>query len=117
MDEDNGPLVFYPGSHKLPELTMQEIRATPDKDDYPKYEAHIEQLIEREGFEPHYGLIRRGQALVWASNLLHGGAPQRDKSRTRQSQVTHYFFEGCRYYTPMFSTESEPAWRDPSWVV
>ena len=25
MDMDNGPLVYYPGSHRLPEVTMQEL--------------------------------------------------------------------------------------------
>ena len=26
-----------------------------------------------------------------------------DPARTRWSQVTHYYFEGCSYYTPAFS--------------
>jgi ectoine hydroxylase-related dioxygenase (phytanoyl-CoA dioxygenase family) len=115
IDLGNGPLIYYPGSHKLPEVTMQELGAEPSYDDYPKYERHIAELIEREGLEPEYGTIRKGQALLWASNLLHGGAPQRD--RNRHSQVTHYFFEGCKYYTPMRSTETEPHWRDPNWVA
>jgi hypothetical protein len=34
---------------------------------------------------------------------LHGGAPQKDPRRTRYSQVTHYYFEGCTYYTPLGS--------------
>jgi hypothetical protein len=31
------------------------------------------------------------------------GATQEDLARTRYSQVTHYFFENCCYYTPMGS--------------
>jgi hypothetical protein len=46
---------------------------------------------------------RRGQALIWAANLLHGGAPQLNPDLTRWSQVTHYYFENCAYYTPLFS--------------
>jgi ectoine hydroxylase-related dioxygenase (phytanoyl-CoA dioxygenase family) len=117
MDMENGPLVYYPGSHKLPELTMQAIGAEPRLDEYPRYEQYVQELIKREGLEPEYGTIKKGQALLWASNLLHGGSPQRDLERTRHSQVTHYFFEGCKYYTPMLSTESETFWRDPTWVV
>jgi ectoine hydroxylase-related dioxygenase (phytanoyl-CoA dioxygenase family) len=117
IDMDNGPLIYYPGSHKLPELTMQDIGAKPEQDEYPKYEQHIGELIEREGLEIAYATISKGQALVWASNLLHGGAPQRDRSRTRLSLVTHYVFEGCKYYTPMLTDESNVFWRDPAWVV
>ena len=37
------------------------------------------------------------------ANLLHGGDRQNDLSLTRWSQVTHYYFEGCAYYAPLFS--------------
>jgi ectoine hydroxylase-related dioxygenase (phytanoyl-CoA dioxygenase family) len=117
MDMDNGPLVYYPGSHKLPEVRMPDFGAEPREDEYPKYERYIVELIEREGLQPEYATIKKGQALVWASNLLHGGAPRRDPSRTRHSQVTHYYFKDCKYYTPMLSTDRETFWRDPAWVV
>ena len=51
IDMDNGPLVYYPGSHKLPELTMQDIGAEAREDEYPKYEQYIRRVIEREGLE------------------------------------------------------------------
>jgi ectoine hydroxylase-related dioxygenase (phytanoyl-CoA dioxygenase family) len=117
IDMDNGPLIYYPGSHKLPELTMQKIGAEPRQDEYPKYERYMQEMIDREGMEPAYSTIRKGQGLVWASNLLHGGAPQHDQTRSRLSQVTHYFFEGCKYYTPMLTDGEEVFWRDPDWVV
>ena len=34
---------------------------------------------------------------------MHGGAAQQDMQRTRYSQVTHYFFDGCCYSTPLGS--------------
>ena len=47
---------------------------------------------------------KRGHALIWASNLLHGGIEIKDTSRSRYSHVTHYYFEGCdKYYSPLFS--------------
>jgi hypothetical protein len=116
MDADNGPLIYYPGSHKLPELTMQDAGVPGDYDHYPEYERMIAEQIERHGLKPAYGTINKGQALIWSANLLHGGAPQRDMSRTRHSQVTHYFFEGCRYWTPLLSDEKDTTWRDPEWV-
>ena len=117
VDMDNGPLVYYPGSHRLPELTMQELGLRSDKEDYPEYERHVAEVIEREGLEAHYGVMRKGQAILWASNLLHGGAPQADRSRSRHSQVTHVFFEGCRYYTPMRSDSEHIHWREPTWIA
>jgi len=125
IDMDCGPLVYYPGSHKLPEVTLTDIGVTADASNYPKYEDYIENLIEdrvaemlgKASVEPEYGLLRKGQALIWSANLLHGGAARRDERRTRHSQVTHCFFEGCRYYTPMLSTESATHWRNPEWIT
>ena len=112
IDMDNGPLVYYPGSHKLREEKMGDAGLRASADDYPGYEEHIRGVIEREGLSPEYGTIKKGQALLWASNLLHGGAPQNDPGRTRLSQVTHYFFEGCDYYVPMLSEGDQIAPRE-----
>jgi hypothetical protein len=96
---------------------MQDVGVPATDEAYVAYEAYIQRLIEREALEPSYGRLRKGQALIWASNLLHGGAPQRDPQRTRLSQVTHYYFDGCQYYTPMYSTPEHTEWRHPRWVV
>lgn len=110
IDENNGPLVYYPGSHKLREYTMQDFGLEPGYDNYQKYEECIQELVERERLVAEYGTIKKGEALIWHANLLHGGASQKDLSRTRHSQVTHYFFEDCKYYTPMDSTAETPFW-------
>jgi ectoine hydroxylase-related dioxygenase (phytanoyl-CoA dioxygenase family) len=117
MDMDNGPLVYYPGTHKLPYLRPADIGVEATWENYESYVDHISGLIERDGLEPRYGDIRKGQAIVWAANLVHGGMSRNDPTRTRRSQVTHYFFEGCRYYTPMASEGEDVRWRDPVWVA
>ena len=131
MDMDNGPLIYYPGSHKLPIPTWPEIEAemgeTVLKEDYPthndflmarsaQYERYCQRLIERENLKPEYGTVRKGQAVLWAPNLLHGGAPQNDQSRTRHSQVTHYFLEGCRVFTPLHTEGDHNFWNYPEWI-
>ncbi len=58
----------------------------------------------------------KGHALIWHANLLHGGSQQKDPRRTRHSQVTHYFFEDCKYYTPMHSQPDKLAYRKPEWI-
>ena len=67
------------------------------------YEPLWERLVEVHGIAPERLTVKKGQALIWAANLLHGGDEHRDRTRTRWSQVTHYYFEGCSYYTPMGS--------------
>jgi ectoine hydroxylase-related dioxygenase (phytanoyl-CoA dioxygenase family) len=134
MDMDNGPLVYYSGSHKLPEVRVDDLidvegsflsrlfsrsNAQPPMsaaDIYPVYKRFVAERIKDLNLSAGYATIKKGQALLWATNLLHGGAPQKDKTRSRHSQVTHYFFAGCRYYTPILSRGKNITWRDPSWV-
>src|SRR5262249_28209095 len=59
--------------------------------------------VEKAGVAPQLFFPRKGDTLIWAANLLHGGSHQRDLNATRWSQVTHYFFENCCYITPMNS--------------
>ena len=128
---DNGPLVYYPGSHKLPLPEWDEIgRVTETSVERSDYETEEEfkrsrdvaftlyarGLIDKHGFEPQYATIRKGQALIWAPNLLHGGAIQKDMDRTRHSQVTHYYFEGCRHYSPLNTEGDHIYWRYPEWI-
>jgi Phytanoyl-CoA dioxygenase (PhyH) len=107
IDMDKGPVVYYPGSHKLPEITMKDVGAPPDPDEYEKYEEYIAEFVERENLEPHYATLSKGQALIWAANLLHGGSNRSGPKITRHSQVTHYFFEGCRIWQPLSSSPAE----------
>lgn len=120
VDMDCGPLVYYPGSQKLPYASPAEVgitvaagqQAVSHEEYEARYEPYIEQLIEREGLEPRYGTVSKGQAVVWDANLLHGGSPVRVPGRTRRSQVTHYFFEGARLWTPLLSTPEQICWRE-----
>jgi hypothetical protein len=118
IDEDNGPLVFYPGSHTLPELMLQDIGQPKGIEHNVKLEDFLGRLIEDRKLRPSLGLMRKGQAIVWASNLLHGGWPQKDHGRTRHSQATHYFFDGCEYHwRPFFSEPDAHARFDPTWIT
>jgi hypothetical protein len=102
IDEDNGPLLYYPGSHRLPIYTHEHTGSfAPRCQEH--YEEMWEALVEVHGLQEQSFCPRKGQALIWAANLLHGGAPQKDRDRTRHSQVTHYYFEHCSYYMPHHS--------------
>jgi Phytanoyl-CoA dioxygenase (PhyH) len=103
----NGPLHYYVGSQKLPLYDLFDISTEVDKGDYRKYGAYVEfvrELMETAGLERKELKLAKGQALLWAANLFHGGNPILDPKSTRYSQVTHYYFEKCAYYTPMRSS-------------
>jgi hypothetical protein len=120
VDMDCGPLVYYPGSQKLPFASPSDVgievapgqEAVSHQEYESRYEPFIQEVIQREGLKPSYATLQKGQAVVWAANLLHGGSPVRVPGRTRRSQVTHYFFEGARLWTPLLSSPGHTAWRE-----
>lgn len=109
MDMENGPLIYYAQSQKRPIASMQDIRQSPQENIGPFFEN------EARNYKKTYGLIKKGEAIIWAANVLHGGSPIIDKSRTRFSQVTHYYFKDCAYHTPLLQNKvsGKPHWRAP----
>jgi hypothetical protein len=110
-DENNGALTYVPGSHKLPIYTNEHIGACPAEQlgetaHYVAFERLWQMLIEEHGLKLELFAAKKGQALIWAANLLHGGSRHKDPVRTRWSQVTHYYFDNCVYYTPICSDPS-----------
>lgn len=148
IDENNGAVVYYPGSHKLRELNMSDVFAEPDllarrtqplyspfspralrrrltgqaplydtTQEYALYEEYIQRQLPKIGIQPTLATIRKGQAFVWAANLLHGGSRRNDLDRTRHSQVSHYYFEGCKYHRPLLNSDGKIHYFQPQWVV
>lgn len=108
IDGTNGALEYYPGSHSLPIYVNEHLGVCPATQHkrtghYGQYLDLWKQLIKKAGIEADTFHARKGQALIWAANLLHGGSKQTDPARTRWSQVTHYYFENCVYFTPVIS--------------
>ena len=69
--------------------------------------------INGSGIARETAKITRGQAFIWAANLFHGGSAIADPARTRLSQVTHYYFRGCSYFTPLATANDAVFWREP----
>lgn len=105
-----GPLMYLPGTHKWPIVSNAMIGRRGWNDHDTPAQAPFEQtwmaMADAAGIAAETFLARKGQALIWAANLLHGGSPQTDPKRTRWSQVTHYYFDDCIYYTPAYSDEA-----------
>lgn len=118
IHQDSGPLEYYPWSHRLPYLQAKDVGyqqregTVPDQTIF--HEAWTTALTESQ-LNAEQFLPQVGQALIWTANLIHGGAAVHDASKTRWSQVSHYYFDDCRYYTPMLSDwpKGSISWRDP----
>jgi len=118
MDDTNGTLSYYPGSHKMPVYDFKSLNLEPtvygeQAENYEKYEHFIREMIESNNLDRSLFTAKKGEALIWSANLLHGGSEIKDKNRTRWSQATHYYFEGCDYYyAPMFSDPFEGSYAE-----
>lgn len=96
IDETNGPLHYIPGSHKLPYFMNSDYNnegtafKVGDKG-YKAYEDFIDSKVKELGLKKEIFHAKKGDALIWHANILHGGELQSDKNRTRKSLVYHYF--------------------------
>jgi ectoine hydroxylase len=105
-DAHNGPLFYYPKSHRLPYLMSDaydsgSTKLLLGKDNNRKYEDRIEALLQEKQLEKQYFYAKKGDILLWHANLIHGGSPILKKGTTRKSMVAHYFTEGVICYHEM----------------
>lgn len=93
---DNGPIHYYPKSHKLPYYTNRDYDNLGSKfllgnKGYTAYEAMIQRKVKEQKMEKHVFEAKSGDMFIWHANFLHGGEPHIDKTRSRKSMVLHYF--------------------------
>ncbi len=92
VDDDNGPVFFYPSSHKLPPFILPHGgRKVMGKDDQQAVSQDADRRIREHGLEKQYFTGNQGDLLIWHAELLHGGLAIRDRSKSRRSLVTHYW--------------------------
>lgn len=110
---DSGPLVYYPGSHRLPYVFSREVGISEEdfkRDGYApyhaRYEPHIRELVERAGIAPKYFHAKKGDVLIWHANLVHGGSARRDLAYTRRAVVCHFFVKGAFVYHDLAAARS-----------
>ncbi len=103
VGEENGPLHYYPGSHKLPYYLNKDY----DNDgnsflignkSYSAYERMIEKKIQELGLKKEIFKAKKGDLLIWHANLFHGGEVHKNPDTTRKSIVFHYFKENSICY-------------------
>jgi phytanoyl-CoA hydroxylase len=103
ITEENGPLHYYPGSHKLPYYLNADYNnegstfMIGDKS-YTAYENMMQQKIKERGLKKEIFKAKKGDLLIWHANLFHGGEPHTNKNMSRKSMVLHYFKENSICY-------------------
>lgn len=100
---DNGPLVYHPGSHKLPYLLNSGYDHGGDRfvigeDAYARYEEAIAKEIHEGGFPAQELHAQPGDVLLWHANLLHGGKKMTTPNASRKSMVIHCFAKDVLCY-------------------
>ena len=103
IDEENGPLHYYPGSHKLPyvmnaDFGNHDTSLLLGNKSYGDYEDAIAQLIEQHQLQKQTFHAKKGDILIWHANLLHGGERLLNPNRTRKSMVLHYYAKNVFCY-------------------
>jgi ectoine hydroxylase-related dioxygenase (phytanoyl-CoA dioxygenase family) len=104
----SGELVFYAGSHRLPDELFGDPPGKALFGNDPKartYSRDLEQRCKDASMKLEHFVPKAGDVLFWAADLVHGGAPRQSGS-TRRSLVTHYCPLGRR--PPYASDEMRP---------
>lgn len=102
-DEENGPLFYYPGSHKLPYVLNDDFDGGSTRYRignlvYKKYEEKIQEIIKAQSLSKKTFFAQKGDVFIWHANLLHGGSPVLNQARTRKSMVVHYYAKDVLCY-------------------
>jgi ectoine hydroxylase-related dioxygenase (phytanoyl-CoA dioxygenase family) len=69
-----------------------------DGDANKKYEEKAARVIAQQNFPKEIFQAKKGDMLIWHSNLVHGGEPMLNPELSRKSMVAHYFAEGVICY-------------------
>jgi ectoine hydroxylase-related dioxygenase (phytanoyl-CoA dioxygenase family) len=88
---DAGPLVYYPGSHRIPLYVFNDGSHHASRDEVVDWFDYMDVQLRLRGLREKRFLARKGDVIVWHADLVHGGSPIKDARRTRNSLVCHYF--------------------------
>lgn len=95
ISRGSGELRYLPRSHRIPEFLFSgEFKHwNPERDGHEQHSEWIEYLtsqaaaleLREERFTP-----KKGDVLIWAADLVHGGSPVESAGLSRRSLVGHY---------------------------
>lgn len=86
-----GPLVYYPGSHKIPPFRFPNGGFAALQDGTEQCSNYVHEQIAKAGLRREEFLGKAGDVFLWHGQLVHGGSVIGEPSRTRKTLVTHYW--------------------------
>jgi len=105
----SGELEYFVGSHRLPDTIFSDRYKhwNRERDGQAAHDDFLDQLeasAQRAGLERKHFAANKGDALIWAADLAHGGS-KIEKPATRKSHVTHYCPQSAKpaYWSPHHS--------------
>ena len=90
VTDDNGPIIYVPGSHKLPPHRFSNGKVNAVTSEVSDASLSIQKRMADLGLKSQKFTAKSGDVLIWHSNLMHGGDAIRDRTAKRTSIVTHY---------------------------
>ena len=88
---DCGPLIVYPGSHKIPPFPARNGGTRIAMDEMPQFNRYMETQLSKREINAKEFIAEPGDILIWHAQLLHGGKEILDPQKARKSVVCHYF--------------------------
>ena len=93
VSPDAGPVTYWPGSHRIPLYRFSDGSRHALREEMPAWLDYIKSEIADRGLEEHTFFAKKGDILIWHSDLVHSGSFIKDYQLTRRSLVCHYFSE------------------------
>jgi len=92
IKEGSGELIYYPGSHHLEETLFEGKYkwAPPQTPELKNYSERLHHKAKDANLKLQSFRPKKGDVLLWSSDLIHGGGPINNPTLTRKSIVTHY---------------------------
>jgi phytanoyl-CoA hydroxylase len=116
VEEGTGELQYYPGSHRFPDYLFSGefkhwLPARDGRDQHIECLLGLNEEAERRGIKAESFLPKKGDALIWAGDLAHGGTKITKPDATRRSLVTHYCPEDV---VPYYATYTKFFYKKPA---
>ena len=96
VDEDNGPLIVQPGSHKGRLVTKNDVPMTflpgetYEQQQHNRYFPAVKQVFRENGTEAVQVMVNPGDVILFDGKLIHGGAEILKPGNRRHALACHY---------------------------
>ena len=108
---ESGLLRYWPGSHHIEPYLFSNGERHFIPEELGAWHVWMREQVQQRGLRCELFQARKGDVFIWNAQLLHGGSPITDRSRTRRSIVFHYFSESdCRAMGHRLATQSGGFW-------